>query len=74
VYYLTIINENLKVAGNSVRFDQKFDPPFAKGLAEVPPYLAPFYKTDNKVQWWTQHRPLFLQTAALGPLEQLIAR
>jgi hypothetical protein len=68
VYYLTVIHENLTVIRNIARFDQKFDPPFVKELAEVLPYLTPLNKMDNKVQWWTQHRSLFLQTAALGPI------
>jgi hypothetical protein len=71
VYCLTLINESLKATKNTLRFDKKFDPEIVEELAEVPPYPTPLNRTDNKNQWWTQHRPLLLQTAALGPIETI---
>jgi 3',5'-cyclic AMP phosphodiesterase CpdA len=39
----------------------------------VPPYADPLAKSGNPQQWWAQHRPLVLQTGALGPLDSQAA-
>jgi hypothetical protein len=36
---------------------------------DVPPYSQPLDDAADKGQWWKDHRPVFLQTAALGPIE-----
>ena len=38
-------------------------------IVEVPPYPRPLATAPDARGWWTEHRPLVLQTAALGPLE-----
>jgi hypothetical protein len=35
----------------------------------VPPYAQPLSKATNIPAWWSQHRPLILETAAVGPTE-----
>jgi hypothetical protein len=49
--------------------DRRTDPPFIENRIEVKPYPTPLNKTNDKMGWWTKHRPLFVQTVALGPLE-----
>ena len=34
----------------------------------VPPYADPLNTSADPVSWWDSHRPLVLQTAALGPI------
>ena len=36
---------------------------------DVPPYPTPLNKTGDKIGWWDKHKPLFIQTVALGPIE-----
>jgi predicted MPP superfamily phosphohydrolase len=36
----------------------------------VPPYAKPLNKSQNASQWWKDHRPLIVQTAALGPIDR----
>lgn len=38
-------------------------------MITVPPYADPLDSTADPRQWWSRHRPLLLQTAALGPIE-----
>ena len=40
----------------------------AKSL-EIPPYQAPLSLATDKRQWWEKHRPLLLQTGAVGPMD-----
>ena len=40
----------------------------AKSL-DVVPYQAPLSLATDKRQWWETHRPLLLQTGAVGPME-----
>jgi Calcineurin-like phosphoesterase len=44
--------------------DQKWDK-----VIEIPPYPNPLDKATDKRQWWSEHRPLVIQTSALGPLD-----
>jgi hypothetical protein len=37
----------------------------------VPPYARPLSDASDPRAWWTDHRPLVLQTAALGPVKVL---
>jgi hypothetical protein len=37
----------------------------------VPPYADPLNRSADPVAWWETHRPLVLQTAALGPVSGL---
>ena len=37
---------------------------------EIPPYANPLDKVFHKPGWWEEHRPLIVETAALGPLDQ----
>lgn len=41
---------------------------YAKVL-ETPPYPTPLNDSPNAADWWALHRPLILQTGALGPNE-----
>lgn len=36
---------------------------------QVPPYPTPLTSAPDPRAWWSEHRPLVLQTGALGPLE-----
>jgi hypothetical protein len=36
---------------------------------ETPPYSIPLETQADKAQWWRIHSPLYLETAALGPLD-----
>lgn len=36
---------------------------------QIPPYAHTLKNAPNKVEWWKDHSPLVLQTAALGPTE-----
>lgn len=36
-------------------------------MLQVPPYANPLNNAQNKTEWWNVHRPLVLQTGALGP-------
>ena len=46
------------------------EPPFARfWLLKVPPYQEPLNVAANKAAWWNVHRPLLLQTGAIGPME-----
>jgi predicted MPP superfamily phosphohydrolase len=40
-----------------------------KYVVQVPPYPKPLATTPDVRGWWAEHRPLVLQSAALGPLE-----
>jgi len=40
-----------------------------KNVIQVPPYANPLNSAEDSAQWWEQHRPLILQTGALGPLD-----
>ena len=36
---------------------------------QVPPYAQPLSKATDIPGWWSRHRPLILETAAVGPTE-----
>ncbi len=38
-------------------------------VVHVPPYPDPLDRTGDPAAWWSRHRPLLLQTASLGLLE-----
>ena len=38
---------------------------------QIPPYANPLSAASDPRAWWSEHRPLVLQTAALGPLKVL---
>lgn len=38
-------------------------------VVDVPPYPDPLRRTTDPAGWWARHRPLVVQTAALGLLE-----
>jgi LGFP repeat/Calcineurin-like phosphoesterase len=40
------------------------------GRITLPPYKTPLLTAKDPKEWWTRHRPLFAQTAALGPIDQ----
>ena len=52
------------------KYDHRPDALFPR-IIEVPPYPTPLNKASDKIGWWTEHRPLFIQTAPLGPVETL---
>lgn len=35
----------------------------------IPPYPKPLNQSDNPAAWWQDHRPLFIQGAPLGPMD-----
>ena len=45
-------------------------PGFSFGkVVQIPPYSNPLNSTEDHAKWWSEHRPLVLQTGALGPIE-----
>lgn len=42
---------------------------FHKHVVQVPPYPKPLATAADPRGWWAEHRPLILQTEALGPLK-----
>ena len=40
-----------------------------KYAVKVPPYPDPLDRTTDVARWWDYHRPLVVQTSALGPLD-----
>lgn len=51
--------------------DHRFDPPLVFNQLDVLPYADPLDGIENfqalKAAWWARHRPLIVETAALGP-------
>ncbi len=45
-------------------------PPTVGGRIQLPPYADPLNASENAREWWSRHRPLFAQTAALGPIDE----
>ncbi|MDQ3930840.1 MAG: metallophosphoesterase, partial [Chloroflexota bacterium] len=39
------------------------------GKLSVPPYATPLESAADPRAWWEEHRPLVMQTAALGPMD-----
>ncbi len=37
---------------------------------DTPPYPEPLSAAANPRDWWNRHRPIFAQTAALGPIDE----
>jgi hypothetical protein len=58
-----------KRAGQNGKPVQRTDEFPAYLTLDVPPYAAPLNDAIDKRQWWKDHRPVFLQTGALGPIE-----
>jgi Calcineurin-like phosphoesterase len=67
-FYSTIPREGL----SQPMFTDR-DHRFFNEAVEVPVNPTPLNKTADKIGWWTNHRPLIIQTAALGPLETINA-
>ena len=42
-------------------------PGLTYGQLTLPPYATPLNDANDAKRWWIDHRPLFAQTAALGP-------
>lgn len=42
-----------------------------KNMLQVPPYPNPLSAAADPRAWWSEHRPLVLQTGPLGPLKSL---
>jgi hypothetical protein len=40
-----------------------------QGIISLPPYATPLDTAADAKQWWAAHRPLIVQTAALGPID-----
>jgi hypothetical protein len=36
---------------------------------DIPPYATPLAEASSPAQWWQKHRPLVVETAGLGPVE-----
>ncbi|MCA6117322.1 metallophosphoesterase [Bradyrhizobium sp. WSM 1738] len=45
-------------------------PPTQYGRIDTPPYATPLNTAADPADWWRRHRPLFAQTAALGPMDE----
>ena len=44
--------------------------PTISGRLSTPPYADPLSDSDNPRDWWARHRPVFAQTASLGPIDE----
>jgi len=69
------VKDNTSLNGQTHRTtDNRFDPPLQFSQLDVPPYANSLDKVADRKQfksdWWTSHRPLIVETAALGPLDQ----
>jgi len=42
---------------------------FHQRVVRTPPYADPLDQSADPAAWWDEHRPLLLQTGALGPME-----
>lgn len=40
-----------------------------EAFLETPPYPKPLNESTSPAQWWSEHRPLIMQTAGAGPRE-----
>lgn len=69
MYYVRIIPKE-GITAPIIVTDHRADAIFTK-LLEVPAYSSPLNKVTDKKAWWTQHKPLFIETTALGPLETI---
>lgn len=49
--------------------DHRFNPPREYKLLDVPPYSNPLNDASNARAWWERHRPVIVETAALGPMD-----
>jgi Calcineurin-like phosphoesterase len=67
IYHFTAPKEGITVPTFTEVLDGHAQ--FIEKWIEVPPYPTPLNKTSDKMAWWTKHRPLVIQTAALGPIE-----
>lgn len=69
------IRDSAAVNGNVRRVrDNRFDPPLRYNQLDVPPYAnsldSVLSMQATKSAWWISHRPLIVETAALGPLDR----
>jgi len=65
VTYVEIVSG---AAPDATPWPMPYDAMFNNQL-QAPPYQNPLSSTTNPRAWWAQHRPLVLQTGALGPLD-----
>lgn len=83
-YYSSVCNMNFDSdhsrlrKGDHIHIDVKEDAPLdavptwveaGNGRLEVPPYATPLRTADDPRSWWEEHRPVIMQTAALGPID-----
>lgn len=52
--------------------DAKLNEDVSNGVLKVPPYSSPLSDASDPVEWWRNHRPLFIQGAPSGPLDNKI--
>jgi hypothetical protein len=49
--------------------DHRVDPPVRRTFFDIPQYANPLNSSSDPRSWWRDHRPLVLQTSALGPID-----
>jgi hypothetical protein len=68
--YRIVVDPKAPLGGaHSELVDGNLHPAQAYHVLTVPPYASPLNSTPDPAAWWQAHRPLLLQTAALGPID-----
>jgi len=65
---VTYVEVDADATGDAIPWPMPYAAAHAKQL-QVPPYPDPLSHSPNPRAWWAAHRPLVLQTGALGPME-----
>ncbi|HZM78508.1 MAG TPA: hypothetical protein VFC19_22505, partial [Candidatus Limnocylindrales bacterium] len=65
---VTYVEVDPEATGDATPWPMPYAAQHAKQL-QVPPSPAPLSQSQDPRAWWAAHRPLILQTGALGPME-----
>jgi len=65
---LSTISHDVTIGNAATLPTNPCDPPIASA-GQIPPYAHELNSSKTPAQWWVDHRPLVVQTAGLGPLE-----
>ena len=65
---VTYVEVDTEATGDATPWPMPYAAKHAKQL-QVPPYPDPLSHSPDPRAWWAAHRPLVLQTGALGPME-----
>ena len=65
---VTYVEVDAEATGDATPWPMPYTAKHARQL-QVPPYADPLSHSPDPRAWWAAHRPLVLQTGALGPME-----